>query len=155
MQMMEREQLTQVAFCLLGRLLAWADPGRVEEWAELGLTITQIRTLFLLRRLDGPNARRLAQALEVSPSTLTRIVDRLERQGLVRREMDREDRRQVRHLLTPEGEGVVARLESLGRAQLEQALALLTEEELEALVRGLLALCRAVGVETEGEVHPS
>jgi DNA-binding MarR family transcriptional regulator len=139
MQMMEREQLTQVAFCLLGRLLAWADPGRVEEWAELGLTITQIRTLFLLQRLDGP----------------TRIVDRLERQGLVRREMDREDRRQVRHLLTPEGEGVVARLESLGRAQLEQALALLTEEELEALVRGLLALCRAVGVETEGEVHPS
>lgn len=128
----------------MARVMAWADPGRLEEWAGLGLTITQIRLLFLLRRLKSPPARLLAQEMDVSPSTLTRIVDRLERQGLVRRTTDRRDRRQVRHSLTRRGEEVVARLEQTGRAHLAQLLSHLSDEELAQVMRALHLLLRPI-----------
>jgi len=145
--MMDREQLMQEGFLLLARLMAWADPSRLEEWAELGLTITQIRILFMLRWLPGPSARQLAQELEVSPSTLTRIMDRLERHGLVRRVTDRQDRRQVRHLLTPKGREMVARLERTGRARLGGLMSRLSSDELEQVVEALRILHRSIARE--------
>jgi len=138
-------------FFLLARLIAWADPSRLEEWAELGLTITQIRILFLLRRLQGPTARQLAQELEVSPSTLTRIMDRLEKHGLVRRVTDCQDRRQVRHLLTPKGQRMLSRLEQTGRARFGQLLSRLSPQELAQVVEALRILYRS-SLQEEAEV---
>ncbi len=151
---MDREQLMQEGFTLLARLMAWADPSRLEEWAELGLTITQIRILFLLRRLGGPTARQLAQELEVSPSTLTRIVDRLERHGLVRRVTDQQDRRQVRHLLTAKGRKTLARLEQTGRARLGHLFSRLTAQELAQVVEALRILHRSAVEEGSEVVRP-
>src|SRR5438093_261414 len=61
------------AFRLFGRLVARSDPGRLEAWADLGLTMTQLRLLFLLRTADGLSAGTIADQLGVTPSTLTRI----------------------------------------------------------------------------------
>jgi MarR family len=65
------------AFRLFGKLVARSDPGRLEAFADLGLTMTQLRLLFLLRGADGLSAGALADQLGVTPSTLTRIMDRL------------------------------------------------------------------------------
>jgi len=108
MQMPEHDTLLEEAFRLLGRTIARVDPGRLEAWVELGLTMTQLRVLFILRGEDGASARALAERLNVTPSTLTRIVDRLVGQGLVRRTVDEEDRRLVRHCLTDAGASTVA-----------------------------------------------
>src|SRR3990170_3738348 len=99
----ERDSLRERAFYLFGRAMTRWDPGRLEAWVELGLTMTQLRALFVLRAEHGASAGTLAERLNVTPSTLTRIVDRLVRHGLVCREGDEDDRRLVRHCLTDTG----------------------------------------------------
>lgn len=79
------------------------DVLRIRGWSEDGLTIPQMRLLWTLRDEDGLPVGSLADSLGVNPSTITGHVDRLVRQGLVRREEDPVDRRIVRNYLTDEG----------------------------------------------------
>ncbi len=103
----EPEPLRERAFHLFARAIVRSDPGRLEAWVELGLTMTQLRVLFLLREENGASAGVLAERLRVTPSTVTRIVDRLVRHELVRREPDDGDRRLVRHCLSASGASTV------------------------------------------------
>ena len=91
--------------------------------------------------LAGLPVGALAEHLGVNPSTITGHVDRLVRQGLVRREEDSIDRRIVRNYLTAEGAvtvgavrriagmyviNILKRLDDGQLARLEAALADLT-----------------------------
>lgn len=149
------EALRQEAFQLLGRTIARSDPGRLEAWVGLGLTITQLRVLFLLRVEDGASARALAERLSVNPSTLTRIMDRLVRHNLVQRRVDDGDRRLVRHYLTPRGRQTVEEMERTGRARMNRVFQRLNAGQLERLVqalRDLVAATEAVEAEEGAEV---
>lgn len=76
-----------------------------------GLTVTQAVTLSTLHR-DGPlRMGSLGQRLGVSPSTLTRNLDRLFSSGLLVREPDEEDARAARVRLTASGNAVTRKLE--------------------------------------------
>jgi DNA-binding MarR family transcriptional regulator len=141
--MTARDELSLEAFQLFGKIVSRADPGRLEAWAGHGLTLTQLRLLFLLRNEEGLSAGALAEAIRVTPSTLTRIMDRIVRGGLVRREADDADRRLVRHFLTPEGLDAVAEIERIGRARMDAILARLEPDQLERLVLGLRDLTAA------------
>jgi len=132
------------AFRLFGTLVARSDPGRLEAFADLGLTMTQLRLLFLLRQADGLSAGALADQLGVTPSTLTRIMDRLVRHDLVRRENDSNDRRLVRHHLTAEARRTIEEMERFGRARMDRILARLSALELERVVLALRDLSAAV-----------
>src|SRR3990172_6158182 len=132
----DRETLREQVFHLFGRAMTRSDPGRLEAWVELGLTMTQLRVLFQLRAEDGASAGALAERLKVTPSTLTRIVDRLVRQGLVRRETDGDDRRLVRHCLTPSGVRTVEELARRGRARMNEGMDRLTTAPLGRLGGG-------------------
>ncbi|HLC28223.1 MAG TPA: MarR family transcriptional regulator [Dehalococcoidia bacterium] len=138
------------AFRLFGRLVTRSDPGRLEAWADLGLTMTQLRLLFLLRLEDGLSAGAIADRLGVTPSTLTRIMDRLVRSDLVRREEDGNDRRLVRHRLTAEARRTIEEMERFGRARMDRMLAQLGPEELERVVLALRDLAGALEA-TEAE----
>ncbi|KKK73200.1 hypothetical protein LCGC14_2896220, partial [marine sediment metagenome] len=146
----ERDSLRQRAFYLFGRAMARSDPGRLEAWVELGLTMTQLRVLFVLRAENGASAGALAERLRVTPSTLTRIVDRLVRQGLVRRETDDDDRRLVRHCLSDKGASTVEEMERRGRARMDEVLDRLSASQLERLVAALQDLAAALEAQ-EGE----
>src|SRR3990172_6550201 len=148
----DRETLREQAFPLLGRTIPRSDPGRLEAWVELGLTLTQLRALFLLRAEDGASAGALAEPLKVMPSTLTRIVDRLVRQGLVRRESDHGDRRLVRHHLSAQGARVVEELERGVRARMNEVMDRLTNLQLERLVLALSDLTAALEVQETEEI---
>ncbi|MBD0692338.1 MarR family winged helix-turn-helix transcriptional regulator [Streptomyces sp. CBMA123] len=73
--------------------------------AARGLTLMQGKMLSLLRR--PMPMRTLADLLACDASNVTGIVDRLEAQGLVRREVDPADRRIKRVTLTGDGERTV------------------------------------------------
>jgi DNA-binding MarR family transcriptional regulator len=153
---MGREQasdsLRQRAFIGFGRAVSRLDPGRLADWVDLGLTMTQLRVLFLLREEDGAAASVLAERLSVDPSTLTRIVDRLVRHGLVRRENDDGDRRLVRHLLTERGARSVAELERNARDRLNRVMDRLSEPQLERLVVALEDLSAALDAQEAEEL---
>ena len=148
----DRETLREQAFHLFGRAMTRSDPGHLEAWVELGLTLTQLRVLFQLRAEDGASAGALAERLKVTPSTLTRIVDRLVRQGLVRRESDHGDRRLVRHHLSARGARVVEELERGVRARMNEVMDRLTTSQLERLVLALSDLTAALDVQETEEM---
>lgn len=101
------DQMVRVAYAY-GDALGIIDALRIQGWSEDGLTMPQIRLLWVLRDTDGLPVGALAEHLGVNPSTITGHVDRLVRQGLVRREEDGADRRIVRNFLTEDGQATVA-----------------------------------------------
>jgi DNA-binding MarR family transcriptional regulator len=82
--------------------------------AEVGLTVTEFDVLITL--FNAPDARlgmtALASRVMLSPSGLTHLVTRMERDGLLRREVDSSDGRKFHAVLTDEGD------ERLRRARL-------------------------------------
>jgi DNA-binding MarR family transcriptional regulator len=91
--------------------------------ASLGLTGPQRVALRVLGRRPGISAGTLADILRLHPSTLTGILHRLERRGLVRRTRDPEDRRRTRLTLTPRGRRVDLPAQGTVEAVVERALA--------------------------------
>jgi DNA-binding MarR family transcriptional regulator len=84
------------------RVLAELD---AELQAEHGLAVPEYEVLLVLTR-NGPNQLRmseLADAALLTRSGMTRLVDRLERQGLVRRERCEDDGRGTYAVITPDG----------------------------------------------------
>lgn len=71
--------------------------------AEAGLTPAQYLVLASLRDKDGRPLREIADALRCSPSTVTGIADTMEKNGLVARQANPEDRRSHLLCLTAKG----------------------------------------------------
>ncbi|MGI8925063.1 MAG: MarR family winged helix-turn-helix transcriptional regulator [Tepidiformaceae bacterium] len=126
-----------------GAALAQLDPFRFRAWAELGLTTAQLRVMFLMRETPGVTAGALASRLSVTPPTISGIVDRLVRLGLVRREEDSEDRRLVRNCLTEQGEHTCSRLECGAEIFTRRILVEMNHVDLEAFIAGLRAFIKA------------
>ncbi|MBZ6380219.1 MarR family winged helix-turn-helix transcriptional regulator [Sphingomonas sanguinis] len=70
---------------------------------ELGLTYPQYLAMLVLWEEDGRTIGAIAQRLGLESSTVTPLVKRLEASGMVARERDPQDERQVRVRLTPGG----------------------------------------------------
>lgn len=69
----------------------------------LGLTYPQYLVFLVLWEADGLTVKALGERLFLDSGTITPLVKRLEGRGLVRRQRDEEDERQVRIFLTAEG----------------------------------------------------
>ncbi len=123
-------------------VLILGEPFALALSSASGLTLTQIRTLHIVRH-GGVYAGSVAHALGVPASSLSRILERLEQRGLVARAVDRADRRRVVVAVTPAGAAFVDGLPGLGQSRIGQAVHALGEDEREALVRGVTALTEA------------
>ena len=79
-----------------------------------GLTSTQYRVLWILRGLGsrGASCSGIGERLIKEVPDVTRLLDRLERRGWVRRERDVKDRRTVKIWITIEGLKLLQRLDS-------------------------------------------
>jgi DNA-binding MarR family transcriptional regulator len=136
---MDKSQLVQEVVDLqrqVGRIIGQHVPS---VWIDSGLTLTQLRSLFLIANKGSTNFRKLAEALGVTPSNVTGIVDRLEEQGLVSRTQNPEDRREMTLEATDKGRALVANLKETGISHMTQILSLLSLEELSSLAQGLSA----------------
>jgi len=110
--------------------------------AALGVTRAQWRALTRLSREDGMRQVDLADALDIEPITLCRMVDRLAEGGLVERRADEKDRRAWRIHLTPAAGPILERLRALAQDFLADALEGVSETE-QAATRNILARVRA------------
>lgn len=75
-----------------------------------GLTTSQFGVIEALYHLGALSQRQLADKILRSSGNLTMVIDNLERDGLVRRERDAQDRRVVNVFLTEAGESLVTRV---------------------------------------------
>jgi DNA-binding MarR family transcriptional regulator len=71
---------------------------------QSGLTTSQLLVLEAIQKLDGPTPKALASEIVLSQATVTSIVDRMEKRGLVTRVKSSTDKRSVQISLTEEGE---------------------------------------------------
>jgi MarR family transcriptional regulator, organic hydroperoxide resistance regulator len=69
----------------------------------LGVTGPQRLVIRVVGQAPGATASEISDFLGLHPSTLTGVLARLERQGLLQRRIDAADRRRVRFRLTPAG----------------------------------------------------
>ncbi len=121
----------------LRRIIRAVDLRSRQLVEAYGLTGPQLATLQEAARLDGVSASVLAKAVHISHSTLTGIIDRLERRGMVARVRKGEDRRSVTIRVTDEGAAVLAAAPSLLQDRFRNELAKLEEWE-QTMMLGML-----------------
>lgn len=122
------------------RLAAYLERDSAVSFA---LKPGQFQVLAALRRRDPVpmNATELARAAILTSGAMTAVLDRLEEQGLIRREIDNKDRRARRITITEKGRTQVDRALEQRMAQhraLNAALSLDEREMLSAILRKLL-----------------
>ena len=127
----------------IGRAGALLDRELNANFGRFGLNRSSWDVLASLRRVGAPYRRsptELYRALMRTSGGMTHLVDRLERDGLVERVADPEDRRCLLVGLTRKGRALVSRV---GPSHLEterRLLATLTQEEQAELARLLRKL---------------
>jgi DNA-binding MarR family transcriptional regulator len=135
---LEQEALLNVlrtADALMQRLSAVLKPFKLSH--------SQYNVLRILRGAgpDGLACREIAERMVTRDPDITRLLDRLETRGLVRRTRDEKDRRVIMARITPEGLRILAQLdepiEDLDRRQLTH----LGKQRLQMLIQ-LLELVR-------------
>ena len=110
---------------------------------------TQLRVLTIVANNRHTNMSRLAEALDVVPSSASRLCDRLEATGLLRRAADPRDRREVRLTLTPAARRLLAALRERRRQALAEVLERMPPTARQELLRALQAFEAAAGPATE------
>ncbi|GAB2645110.1 MarR family winged helix-turn-helix transcriptional regulator [Nocardia goodfellowii] len=125
-------------------LLFEAQDGLLKKlepaWKAGGLSGLDLNALLRLSRSPGRRLRMtdLARQTSLSTSGVTRLVDRLERAGLLRRELDPADRRSSYAVLTEAGEQRVTEVLPAYIAAIEQWFTgLLTPAQLDGLTSAL------------------
>jgi len=128
----------------LGRLRTYIDAELARVFDAYGLGAATFGVLVTLARLEEEgdvSQRRLMDELNLTSGTISVRMDRLVAEGLVRREPDPEDRRNVRITLTAEGRELFERAAPAHLANERRLLAPLTPDEegqLASLLRKLL-----------------
>ena len=104
---------------------------------EHRLSLMQWRTLGALSRNDGMSQVALAARVEASQMTMSDIIDRLESEGLVRRESDPSDGRAKLVRITEAALPIVAEMHEIAATVYATALDGIAPQDLDALTRAL------------------
>ena len=136
--------LQQFAPYLMNRIMGRYNANLREVLRKHDLTISQVRTLAVLSVLDGVTSNDLSVYTVIEQSTLSRTVDGLERQGLVRREQGVTDSR-VRHVfLTDEGRAEFGRAWPFMHDEFEAMFDGIDDTEYAALIATLTRMLKNI-----------
>jgi len=119
---------------------------------DLNMTRAQWAVLVRLQRCEGVKQSELAEALDLAPITLARLIDKLSAAGLVERRDDDTDRRANRLFLTEKATPTLEKLGELGETILGKALAGLGEQQIAQMTKGLERIKANLKTELNGGV---
>jgi DNA-binding MarR family transcriptional regulator len=111
----------------------------------LGVPSAQLSALSVVVFGGKKSLSDLAQAEQVRPPTMSRIVDALVRDGLVKREIDKMDRRSVVITATDKGVKIMHEGRSRREKRLLELLHGLTRDDIDLLDRAAEILARSLG----------
>lgn len=116
---------------------------------ELGMCASDFGALEILLHKGPLPVNELGRKLLLTSGSITTAIDRLEKRGLVRRELIAADRRARVVHLTPAGRKLIEKAFAAHAADMERAAAVLDGTERSMLVTLLKKLGRATAVERE------
>ena len=137
-----------------GSLLARAS----RQWrraADLSLApfelteATWLPLVHINRAPQPPRQKDLAASMSLDGSSVVRLLDNLEAAGLIRRKEGENDRRAKVILLTARGRTIADKVETAARRIRSDALAGLSDRDIETTVRVLHHVCRALDTTDE------
>lgn len=134
------------AYIKLWRAAHAVEVAANRHLADHGLTVSQFGVLEALYHLGPLSQRQLADKILRSSGNLTMVINNLERDGLVRRERDEQDRRVMNVFLTPEGQALITCVLPDHVRGIREVFSGLTPEELNQLA----ALTRKLGLGLTG-----
>ena len=121
-------RVKSVAASALDQALA-SDP----ELGPLEMTSAQYLIIATLALREADSATQLCKSFSYDPGAMTRMVDRLEGKGLIRRHRSSDDRRLINLELTEAGKEVFPKMKALSMAVQNRFLRGLTRKEVEEL----------------------
>ncbi len=125
---------------LLARASHVVIQGFAEELRRRGTSLPVWRAIAALLARPGETVTGLAQACLLQQPTMTKLLDRMVRDGLVARAPDARDRRLVRIALTREGEAKAAELAAAAERHEAEVLARHPRaEEIKAVLCDIIA----------------
>ncbi len=127
--------------------------ARELELAKVGITSIQAGVLMILKTATGPvTPTQLARTLYREPHSMSALLQRMEKQGLIERTKDLEQRNLVRISITRKGEQTFKR--QWAAKVTTNITSCLSDQEIEVLERSLEKL-RARAVEIVREMQPT
>lgn len=119
---------------LMNRIMGRYNASLRDALSEFGLSTAKMRALAVLAVNDGILIRELAVFAVVEQSTLSRTLDKLLADGLIRRETDENDNRATRVTITEEGRRVFEQIWPTMAASYEQMFQGISTQERAAFV---------------------
>lgn len=114
---------------------------RFEDEARIhGVTLPQWRALAEIYKSEGISQVSLAGCIDTDPMTLSGILDRLEKRGLIERYPDPNDSRAKLARLTAEGTHLVSTARNVGRELYDNALEGLSPADRDRIAAGLIRI---------------
>jgi DNA-binding MarR family transcriptional regulator len=101
---------------------------------DFSLTMPQCRVLTTLLRSEGVSQAKLAQLADLEPMTMVRILDHMEREGLIERRVDPRDRRARRLYLAAGAKPLLDRIWRLSDLTRSEAFAGIDRAERDAFI---------------------
>lgn len=137
------------------RIMRYLEAEATRELIGLEVTPSQMNALVVLYAPQNLPMGEFAEQLGLTESAATRLVDRLLRMNLVRRDRDGADRRVVRVRLSSYGRQLAELVFARRQEQFTRVAQRLDAGDREALVSGLVALLQAFdGLEYDAK-HPT
>lgn len=112
------------------------------ELKPYGLSVLEWRVLATLEGSDGCSLGEVAESVLFKQPTVTKLIDRMERDGWVKRLPGTGDRRRVSIVMTPRGRAVVGELLIKAKRHEAACLASYAPDEIDNLKRILRDLLR-------------
>ena len=154
---MEREQDEKLKYEMEFTRVIRMYYGRMQaQLAEVGIYRGQPPIMGLLYQHDGMSQKEMASALNLSPATMTVTLKRMEKAGLVCREMDEHDQRILRVHLSEQGKQMWLKSADQIRCVTEELLEGFTPEEERQMREYLFRIARNMerAVEKHGMSDP-
>jgi DNA-binding MarR family transcriptional regulator len=109
------------------------------------VTVPQLRVLMMIATRGPMNLASVAEGLDVSAPSASRICDRLLKAGLLHREEDPADRRNVTLTLTDDGSGLIDRVIRHRRTAVRRVLRKMSAAERDAVTEAMNVFAKAAG----------
>ncbi|MEQ8168492.1 MAG: MarR family transcriptional regulator [Candidatus Eremiobacterota bacterium] len=118
------------------------------------MSLSQLNVLLFLEARDHVRMKDIGEKLCIKPSSVTNLVDRLIRAGLVERSFDPEDRRVVEVSLSEDGKRLIEDVRKIDRKHWEKVIGKIDEVEYEEILRVIKKFddaLREIIIEYEGD----
>ena len=114
---------------------------------KFGTTGPQLWALKTISQNESLSLGELGRRMYLHPSTITGLIDRLEKKGLVERDRDQTDRRVIKLGLTSKGKGLVKRAPNPIQGKMIYGLRKLKRKELNSIHHSVQKLVEVMEVQ--------